>query len=474
MADETNETSNTATGLQLQRWTLRGDCAAAQGRDGVLELTRTAYAALRAAAWEKSAAAPSMPVHDNGQVANKEIPEGDAWKCSYGYDETARTERAAAGAVCYTAELPAGAWTGDGCNVETVAVRVVGDRYLDQGAIVRVALTDDPAPPSVAAFEALATAAGPLCATSGQTDAKGAELTPNNRTGEREDAEISFPEGTAAKRYLHVALFLADYLGARGAWIEGGAMIAPDTIAVTFDRAVPAATLPQVRLVKSSTKPYAYTSGSSSYTIVNGEYAASFSTDTILGTRYPETGRPFLLALLSGSVGRYGANGADTIPSIGAHNGAGLASAGVLNSPPFPDVEVTGLTYWASPELQPGHSASISFEWRGYGTTGGSGRLRIVAIETDTPETMPDWGDPAFWNGTAANCIACGEREAAPAALANGSTAQDSVELVIRRPPTKTHVQLWFFVSDILDTNGDANAASIDGSWASKPYITFQ
>ena len=336
MADETNETSNTATGLQLQRWTLRGDCAAAQGRDGVLELTRTAYASLRAAAWEKSAAAPSMPVHDNGQVANKEIPEGDAWKCSYGYDETARTERAAAGAVCYTAELPAGAWTGDGCNVETVAVRVVGDRYLDQGAIVRVALTDDPAPPSVAAFEALATAAGPLCATSGQTDAKGAELAPNNRTGEREDAEISFPEGTAAKRYLHVALFLADYLGARGAWIEGGAMIAPDTIAVTFDRAAPAANLPQVRLVVSSTKPYSYTSGSSSYTIEDGEYYADFTTNTFLGTRYPETGRPFLLAVLSGAVGRYGANGAKSIPSIGQANGSGLAVAGVMSSPRIP------------------------------------------------------------------------------------------------------------------------------------------
>ena len=135
---------------------------------------------------------------------------------------------------------------------------------------------------------------------------------------------------------------------------------------------------------------------------------------------------------------------------------------------------MVGRTYWASPELQPGHSASFSFEWKGYGTTACSGRLRIVAIETDAPETMPDWGDPAFWNGTAANCIACGESQTAPAALANGSTAQDSVQLVIRRTPTKTHVQLWFFVTDVLPDRSDANASGVTGSWFDLPYITFQ
>ena len=227
-------TPETKTGLELVRRTATGVCASPQGIDGVPELARTAYEALLAAEWAESEEAPSMPVHD----FDRPQPSGDAYKAVFGYESAARTERASCGAVCYSYAVPADALSGEPCDVEAVSVRVIGDRYLAQGAVLRVVCPADPAPPPVAAFLSLGTASDPLCATAGQTDAKGDPIPPNKRTGLRVDASVELPEGTAAPAYVHVGLFLADYLTARGAGIEGGAMVAPATLSVRFSRAV--------------------------------------------------------------------------------------------------------------------------------------------------------------------------------------------------------------------------------------------
>lgn len=238
-------TTFTPPSASVTRRVAVGLSAGALGADGVPELAATAYAALLAAAWTDSTDAPSMPVHDNGQVSNKEIPSGDAFKCGYGYDASARTERAAAGAVCYSFQLPSAmvAET-DAAAVTGLTVRVIGDRYLDAGARVFVALTGSAQPPALAEMLGAEAASAVVCATSGQTAADGeTPLAPNKRSGVRADAEITpatplaAPEGATAA-YLHVCLALVDYTTTRGAWIEGGAMLAPDTLRVTFDREV--------------------------------------------------------------------------------------------------------------------------------------------------------------------------------------------------------------------------------------------
>ena len=222
----------TKTRLALVRRVAVGICDAPQGADGVGELTRTAYANLLAAPWTESEDAPSVPVHDYDRA----LPAGDAFKAVFGYDGKARTEQGSAGAVCYSYKVPADALTGEACNVSRVSVRVIGDRYLDQGAVLRVYVSPSATPPPVSAFLSLAVSSDPICATCGQTDASGETLAPNKRTGDAVDVSLDLDAPAGA--YVHVGLFLADYIGHRGAWIEGGAMLSPATLAVAFSRTV--------------------------------------------------------------------------------------------------------------------------------------------------------------------------------------------------------------------------------------------
>lgn len=240
-------TTFTPPSASVTRRVAVGLSAGAQPADGVPELAQSAHEALMRAPWGESPAPPSMPVHDNGQTSNRSAPSGDAFKCGYGYDATNRTERAAAGAVCYTFALPrAMVAETDAAAVTGLTVRVIGDRYLDAGARVFATLTGSAIPPTFAEMLGAEAASAVVCATSGQTKPDGVTpLEPNNRAGVRADAEITpatplaAPEGATAA-YLHVCLALADYTTTRGAWIEGGAMLAPDTLRVTFDRDVEA------------------------------------------------------------------------------------------------------------------------------------------------------------------------------------------------------------------------------------------
>lgn len=202
-----------------------GASASAQGRDGVPELTRTAFDALRNAEWSISDEPPFVPVHDYAQP----LPRGDAWKACYGHDADARTERAACGAVVYTFAVPADALTGTACNIAAVTGRVTGDRYLDAGVDCHVVLSASATPPSVADFLAR-TPDATLCATSSQTQP------PNQRAGVT--AELAVEPAAAAAAYVHVALLLHDYIGTRGAWIEGGALLEQGRVTVEFSRAV--------------------------------------------------------------------------------------------------------------------------------------------------------------------------------------------------------------------------------------------
>lgn len=193
-----------------------GTSATAQGLDGVPELTITAKKALLASSWEVSTDAPAMPVHDY----DRGVPAGDAWKACYGYDAAARTERGACGAVVYSFALPSSS-----VAVASISASIIGDRYLDAGVNVYAILSSSAAPPTPAEIYARTPDASGLCATGDQT------ATPNNR--EAVTATFTATPGTAAA-YLHLALMLTDYEGARGAWIEGGAMLSAGAATITF------------------------------------------------------------------------------------------------------------------------------------------------------------------------------------------------------------------------------------------------
>lgn len=206
-----------------------GDCSGPMG-SGFDALARSAYAALLRADWTQSAEPPFLPVHDNGQTANKTIPHGDAWKCSYGYDAAARTERSACGAVCYTFALPSDATAGTPANISTVSLSLTGDRYLDAGVDLYLVPSESPTPPAIPDLLAL-TPVGTYCATSDQSPTP-----PNERHGVTE--AVAATPGVAAQPYLHVALLLHDYTTNRGAWIEGGAMLEGAAATIGFSREV--------------------------------------------------------------------------------------------------------------------------------------------------------------------------------------------------------------------------------------------
>lgn len=218
-----------------------GDCSGPLG-SGFDALARTAYTALLIADWTQSADPPFLPVHDNGQTANKTIPRGDAWKCSYGYDAAARTERSACGAVCYTFAIPSDAYSGTPANISTVSLSLTGDRYLDAGVDLYLVPSASPTPPTIPEILAL-TPAGTYCATSDQSPTP-----PNERHGITE--AVAATPGVAAQPYLHVALLLHDYTTNRGAWIEGGAMLEGAAATITFSREVAADAPAPVRILR--------------------------------------------------------------------------------------------------------------------------------------------------------------------------------------------------------------------------------
>ena len=206
-----------------------------QGADAIPELARTAYADMAAHTWTRDDSPPTMPVHEY----NRPVPGGDAFAALWGYSAQGRTMKSAAGAVCYTFTVPADAvdqTTHGACLLESVAIGVCGDRYLDAGAIVAAIPSASSTPPTWAEFLAASLTSDPVCATGDQLDPKGEPLLPNKREGE--SATVEFAPGSAPLRYLHVAIRLADYLATRGAWIEGGAMLIEGGVSATFSRTV--------------------------------------------------------------------------------------------------------------------------------------------------------------------------------------------------------------------------------------------
>lgn len=223
----------------VARWMVSGESDGPQGADGVGQLAATAYAAMCASPWEYDHDAAEIPVHE----FDRPRPRGQTYKAVWGYDADARTQRSCCGAACYTYRIPADALddgNADGvANLLSVQMQVAVDRYCDAGVQVFAIVSDEITPPSVTAAAAGASAGATVWfATSGQADAEGNPLAPNKRDGEAGDASFAFGEPEAPGRFLHVYLLMADYLGVRGAWIEGGAIFASESAGVEFSREV--------------------------------------------------------------------------------------------------------------------------------------------------------------------------------------------------------------------------------------------
>ena len=223
--------STTLTNLKTVRRVLRG-VSGPQPLAGTAQRAAEAYAAMTAADWIESDDGPSIPPH---HFDTKSSMHGDAYRQTWGYDKTRRTERSACGAVCYTVRLPADAISGEACSILSVSANVLGDRYLECGAIITAMLSDDEAPPPWAAIleDGVSSSAILVPAT---TDAGGNDIEPNKRAETSATALLQI--GDTASKYLHVVLRVADYLAYRDAWHEGGAMLAPESISVAFSRDV--------------------------------------------------------------------------------------------------------------------------------------------------------------------------------------------------------------------------------------------
>lgn len=219
--------ATTLTGFEFARRVLRG-FSGPQPLGGTAQRAAEAHAAMLASSWVASADGPSIPAHHYDTASPA---PGDAYRQTFGYDESTRTERSACGAVCYSIKIPADALTGEACSVSSVSATLVGDRYLECGAIMAAFLSDDATPPAWADILAAPSTAALLAATSAEATVK-----PNKRADKSATATVSL--SAAAKPYLHLVLRVADYLVVRDAWHEGGAMLDPSTVSVAFSRDV--------------------------------------------------------------------------------------------------------------------------------------------------------------------------------------------------------------------------------------------
>lgn len=443
----------TYTDLVPVRRVAVGDCAGPLG-SGFDALARSAYTSLLAAPWTESSDPPMLPVHDNGQTANRAIPHGDAWKCTYGYDKSARTERSACGAVCYSYALPADATSGTAANISTVSLSLTGDRYLDLGVDLYIIPSASAEPPSIPDILAL-TPAGTYCATSGQSPTP-----PNQRAGVT--AAVSATPGVAAQPYLHVALLLHDYVTNRGAWIEGGAML-DGGVTIAFSRSVAADTPPDVRILRVT---QAMPSGG----------VANLATSVRLAVDYfyldsPDVPPPFsdvskIVQLASAGRSSFDVSRYIPIPTSSEEWAAYVyydVSSGGGN---YLSIGIAGVLYHAPGDgLLPGMQINVKY-------TAPTGPCTIALVQSSaepafdgTQKEIPLPQNPIvrLFDGTDADLVAISRSVVA------ASSGTSTATLTVREAPTKPYLALCIVPETIGETARYAQTPVLVASMPSNP-----
>lgn len=199
-------------------------------------MTAEAYAYLRDAEWVALDSATSdLPPHKWSQSGFKDTY--DAAKFCGDYSDG--RQMAYACAVSYTIKLPQDAYTGTAATLEAITATLDGDRWLSDGAVLSVILSDDAVPPSWdEVLGAQITTPDPVTEEDDAESEWVAPLRKLTRANDGADSscEAILPVNATAKAYAHIILRLGNYLTHTGAWIEGGALLRGETLTLAFDR----------------------------------------------------------------------------------------------------------------------------------------------------------------------------------------------------------------------------------------------
>lgn len=208
--------STTLKNTRFIRQTLQGRTLERVSTTAMDAAVQQAYDVMKGETWCRvDDKVSSLPRHNWAQTGF--LPTFDA--ATYCGDYANGYQHAYACAVCYTYKVPATALDASPTTIRSVAIPALGDRWLAPGFSMGVWVSASVTPPT---WEA-------VLAGTNRSDVKTAQMavTPSN-SGTDSSATITFDWSGAPKTalaYVHIVVYLTDYLVHRGAWIEGGAMI---------------------------------------------------------------------------------------------------------------------------------------------------------------------------------------------------------------------------------------------------------
>ena len=212
----------------ITRHILQGRTPAPVATTAAAAAAAQAYYAMILAAWEVADTSPTMPAHNWAQIGLNPAYDASKYCGDLSQGGVYYTQHAYATAVCYTLALPQDAIAGDPCFVTGLNVRLYGDRWLADGAILSAIFGAIPTPPPWGEILERGHHTEPLMST-----------TPDNHGPDTTtDVIYTWDADNTAPAYVHLVLRLADYTTARGAWIEGSALLDANSIELTFSREV--------------------------------------------------------------------------------------------------------------------------------------------------------------------------------------------------------------------------------------------
>jgi len=220
--------STTLLNSRFVRYVKRGRTEAPVSVTMMPSAVRQAYDALVNASWirvpEKNS---TLPRHNWAQSGHSN--NFDAYRFCGDYANG--SQHAYAGAVCYTYRIPSSVLGAE--TIEKITIPAYGDRWLADGVNVNIYTASGQFPQKLMGHG--------VVEMTGQLS-----VVPSN-TGSDSSASLVYtpetPLSTSGVEYVHIVLYLTNYLKYRGAWIEGGAAIDGFNVLFQYSGTVTADTL---------------------------------------------------------------------------------------------------------------------------------------------------------------------------------------------------------------------------------------